>query len=43
VLLQHTEDGARRGAGRQIYMVRTTLAALEQHTGHILFFSDLYI
>lgn len=43
MFLQHTEDGARGGAGRQIYMVRTALAALEQHTGHILFSSDLHI
>ena len=34
VFLQHTEDRAGGGGGgRQIYMVRTALAALEQHTG----------
>ncbi|CAB1443071.1 unnamed protein product [Pleuronectes platessa] len=39
VFLQHTEDrpggggGGGGGGGRQIYMVRTALAALEQHTG----------
>lgn len=43
MFLQHAEDRARGGAGRQIYMVRTALAALEQHAGHILFFSDLHI
>lgn len=43
MFLQHTEDQARGGVERQIYMVRTALAALEQHTGHILFSSDLYI
>lgn len=43
MFLQHTEDRARGGVGREIYMVRTALAALEQHSGHILFSGDLYI